>query len=71
MRRRPSTSPERHVRNIERCDKIMDLEDRLRKRVEDCRMFLKVTKAFPPRNAALAAYAAAVQELHDFLSSVE
>jgi hypothetical protein len=49
----------------------MDRENKLRKRVADCRLFLEITKAVPPRNAALGAYAEAVQALHDFLSAAE
>jgi MEDS: MEthanogen/methylotroph, DcmR Sensory domain len=43
-------------------------EEALRKRVEDCRIFLQNTRSFPPRRAASDEYAKAVQELDHFLS---
>jgi hypothetical protein len=46
------------------------IEDRLRKRVADCRIFLENTRSFPPRQAAMDEYAKAVEELDNFLSSL-
>jgi hypothetical protein len=45
------------------------VEEKLRKRVADCKIFLKNTRSFPPRAAALSAYAEAVEELDKFLAS--
>jgi hypothetical protein len=45
------------------------MEEKLRKRVADCRIFLENTRSFPPRAAALSAYAEAVEQLDNFLSS--
>jgi hypothetical protein len=44
-------------------------EETLRKRVEDCRIFLQNTRSFPPRQAAIDEYAKAVQALDHFHSS--
>jgi hypothetical protein len=45
------------------------VEETLRKRVADCKIFLENTRSFPPRQAAIDAYAEAVQALDNFLSS--
>jgi hypothetical protein len=46
-----------------------EIEERLRKRVEDCGIFLQNTRSFPSRQAAIDAYTEAVQQLDHFLSA--